>query len=110
MTQKIQGRISQIIDTHHNSIKKNFCIFLEIKEGTLFSMFRKNTNPSFELVSKILEKHRDINPYWLILGEGDMQNPLPSDELPVLKKKLAEMQKEMDYLKKINELLESKKG
>jgi hypothetical protein len=35
-------------------------------------MINKQTDPSFKIVSAILKSFRDINPYWLILGEGEM--------------------------------------
>lgn len=39
--------------------------------------------PSFEMILKILEAFPDVNPGWLIAGEGDMikKAPLLSDEI-----------------------------
>ncbi|BDS10126.1 hypothetical protein [Aureispira anguillae] len=109
MAQGIQNRITQVIDNQYNGVKKNFCEKLGIKQGTLFSMFRKNTNPSFEMIQKILENHRDINPYWLILGEGKVNDTMSTEEVENCQQKLETAQKEIEYLKKINSLLEKQK-
>lgn len=108
MDAEIHDRITKLIDIQYNGSKLLFCKKNEIKEGTFYSMFKKQTNPSFDMIQAILSHHRELNPYWLILGEGDMHNP-PNDELPVLRKKVEDLQKEMDYLKEINELLKLKR-
>ena len=102
----VHDRISQIIDNEYNGVKAEFCKKIGIKEGTLFSMFRKNTNPSFDLIRGILEKNREVDPLWLILGE---ERKVVNEEAEKLKEELERAQQEIAYLKEINELLRGNK-
>ena len=33
---------------------------------------KQGSNPSIDLVSKIIDKYPDLNPYWLLTGKGNM--------------------------------------
>ncbi len=33
---------------------------------------KQGSNPSIDLISKIIEKYPDLNPYWLLTGKGNM--------------------------------------
>lgn len=109
MGETIQERIQQLIDNQYNGVKRKFSQKMKIKETTVFSMFGKNTNPPFELICNIIKIHREINPYWLILGEGKMNDPLPIIDQENCEDKLESANKEIEYLKEINELLRAKK-
>jgi transcriptional regulator with XRE-family HTH domain len=49
-----------------------FAAATEINPATLSNIFSGKTNPSTEVIIKILEKYSDINPDWLLFGKGDM--------------------------------------
>ena len=120
MGQNIQDRMLQIIDNEYNGIKKGFYEEMKISKGTLAAMFSRRSNPSFELIYKILKKHRNINADWLILGEGKMYKSdvamvkesefiYSSNQLDHCKEQLSTAQKEIEYLKDINKLLRGQK-
>lgn len=109
MSTDIHERILQIIDNEYNGVKTDFAKKNDLKKGTVFSMFKKGTNPSFELIASVLNNHREINPYWLILGEGQIADTMPTEKVQNCQQKLLEAKKEIEYLKKINNLLENQK-
>lgn len=44
-------------------------------EGTLSVMFQRGTNPSIELIIKILSKFPQLSANWLLVGIGEMESP-----------------------------------
>ncbi len=89
---------------------------LALDVGVSKSSFSKNkvgSSPNSETIAKIIDKYRNINPMWLLLGEGDMMiikeynaivsNHLIEDPEPVI----IELQKKyiavLEENKKLNE-------
>lgn len=46
-----------------------------ISRATLSKMLKSGTAPSAETLIQILGSHRFVDPYWLLLGEGEMLTP-----------------------------------
>ena len=94
-------RIRKIIDTKKISIKF-FCEQTGINRDTLNQMFRKDSDPRLKLIQKVMLGFPELNPIWLILGEGEMwvsdsgkDDDLAKDVMDI-----------KEQLKKINERLE----
>lgn len=118
MPNPVLKRISQIIDYQYKKNKSSFLKKTGIKDGTFYSMYKNDSYPSYDTIIRVLKAHKKINPYWFILGEGEMelnkieQLELNLDQLKeenkVLREQLQAIEKERDYLKEINELLKKK--
>ena len=67
----VSQRIRKIIDTKKITVKY-FCERVDASRDAVNQMFRKETEPRLKLIENILREFPDINPYWLILGEGEM--------------------------------------
>jgi Helix-turn-helix. len=68
----IQDRILEIIKIKGLN-KNSFSSTTNIQPQTLHHIVSgRRTNPSFEVIHKIISTFSDINPRWFITGEGDM--------------------------------------
>lgn len=108
----IHQRLEQLIKKEHGGSKNKFCQNLDIQPGSFYAMFKKETNPSFDTLNKILDYHPKISVKWLIRGEGEMieeKTDNSKKELENALNELSAVKKEIVYLKEINELLRSKK-
>lgn len=52
--------------------QEKFCVETSFSIDRLKQMFRNQSDPKLELIQRILIYFPDINPYWLILGDGEM--------------------------------------
>lgn len=52
---------------------KYFSETIETPEGTFKSLFQRNSNPTTELIIKILEKYPKLSVNWLLVGVGEME-------------------------------------
>lgn len=64
----MKERILELIAALNLSMR-SFSFRIEMSEGYVRNMSK---NIGVDVVGKILLKFPDVNPYWLILGEGDM--------------------------------------
>lgn len=53
---------------------------IQVPQKTLNSNLKGKTKPSFELMTKILDRYPEISAEWLFRGVGDMYLPEPCDE------------------------------
>jgi DNA-binding XRE family transcriptional regulator len=70
----VQERIQELIK-HLKMNKNSFSISIGIHAQTLHHIISgRRTNPSFEIIEKIVQTYSYINPTWLITGKGSMFN------------------------------------
>lgn len=73
MENAILQRIKTIIDNEGLNIN-SFSNKINVPRTTIKSMFEKNTNPSFDQLSKIIDVFTSYSIEWIIRGKGDMLN------------------------------------
>lgn len=128
MANEIYKRIEIIIEEGFDGVASKFASKIGQAQPTISSMLKRQTDPSAKVICSILE-HTKINPYWLLLGRGEMftsnnetktnvvcedsacygegqsnQNKY-SANIDSLESELASLKKEIAYLKEINSLL-----
>ncbi|MDR0836497.1 MAG: helix-turn-helix domain-containing protein [Tannerella sp.] len=64
-------RVSKIMQVKGLNLTQ-FASATDINPATLSNISSGKTNPSTEVITKILEKFSDINSDWLLLGKGEM--------------------------------------
>ncbi len=106
---EVLKRIIKVVNDKYDGVMAKFCQAMGIKPPSFFSTLKREGDPSYKLLKAIIGKHKEINPYWLMLGEGEMEQVNFSIENQDLKEKLETAEKEIIYLKKINSLLENQK-
>lgn len=106
----IKGRVLQVAELYNVS-KEKFCKEIGVTYGNFKGQALK-TPLNSNAVANILAKYRDINPRWLILGEGDMTDGVNVMEGPPVYgvKNKETCQECRDKEKKIHELLNEKGG
>jgi DNA-binding XRE family transcriptional regulator len=67
----VNHRIS-MIRQHFELSQKQFGEKLGIQSATISHIEKNIHRPNFDVVASILATYREINPYWLLLGEGKM--------------------------------------
>ncbi len=67
----MKERIRQIMNTQHMN-QQAFSAFTGISSASLSSIFNGRTAPTLNHVQAILNKFPQINPMWLLRGEGGM--------------------------------------
>lgn len=69
----INDRVMQIVTQFCNDKKSNFAQMIGVTPSVVGNITgERNGNPSFEVLQKILNAFPEINPEWLILGNGAM--------------------------------------
>lgn len=96
-----------------NLNRQEFAAQLGVSAGVLSHISSGRNNPSLELITSALKVYTDINPEWLLFGEGPMyRNREDRSEKTELIKLVLEMKliNEMNYnvLKEKIELLEQR--
>jgi hypothetical protein len=77
-------RIRQLIDFTGLSVSQ-FADDIEVPRAILSHILGGRNKPSLDVILKVIANYRNINPDWLLLGEGDMlikvaPNTVPSDD------------------------------
>lgn len=72
MASEVGKRIVQIRTSLGFKKQVEFSDFLGIKQATLSAMETGDNDPSLASVRIILQKVRNLNPFWLLNGEGQM--------------------------------------
>jgi transcriptional regulator with XRE-family HTH domain len=67
----MKNRIAEIIETQKLTSQK-FASLIGIQPSAVSHMLSGRNNPSMDVIQKILNTFRTINPDWLILGVGSM--------------------------------------
>jgi len=67
----MEKRIEQLIDAL-GITQTCFASDIGVNTATLSHIMSGRNKPSLELVLKILNKHKNINPDWLLTGNGEM--------------------------------------
>ncbi|MCU0436666.1 MAG: transcriptional regulator [Raineya sp.] len=71
MEETVNERIKRLMD-YKKMNKSSFAKEIKISPQTLQNIVEgRQNNPSFEVISKIVNRFDDINPKWLILGKGE---------------------------------------
>ncbi|HPR57202.1 MAG TPA: helix-turn-helix transcriptional regulator [Bacteroidales bacterium] len=55
--------------------QSEFAKMIGVKDNRLSTIISNNNNPNFEFIQKTMSVYRELNPDWLILGEGTMFRP-----------------------------------
>ena len=83
---EVTKRIGLVI-SHFRLTKTEFADKLELNRSVVSHLFNGRNNPSLPLIKKLLEEFKDVNPTWLLQGEGTMllpeQGALPPTPTPV---------------------------
>lgn len=85
-----------------------FAHYIDYKRSTLHYNLSGHSEPKVVLVEKLLEKVKNLNPYWLILGQGSMLLE-EGKGLPSLVDEADELRME-GQVKLLKELLASKEA
>lgn len=89
-----------------------------VGSGTLGNITgERKSKPGFKVIQAILKKYRNLNPYWLILGEGEMwlsQENAKSDTVEMSKSDIQEirslLREVFERMDKQDELIEELKN
>lgn len=69
----IIDRIKFLIQELNGGKQADFAKALGASPQTISSVVKRGSNPSFNLIQSILATYPQVNPYWLILGKGDVR-------------------------------------
>lgn len=62
----------RILIIRDKTSREKFAVMTEISKNTLVNYEKGENSPPAEYLNRILQKHCDINPTWLLTGEGPM--------------------------------------
>lgn len=71
MQNTVLQRIELIVSFLGVSVRK-FSKEIGVPQTTMSNLFNRGNEPNVTIVSSILERYKEVNPNWLISGEGDM--------------------------------------
>lgn len=71
MIKIMNDRILEILKIKELTALK-FAEIMNVQASSISHITSGRNKPSFDFIAKLLEKFPDINPDWLILGEGEM--------------------------------------
>jgi transcriptional regulator with XRE-family HTH domain len=90
--------------------QKDFATLIGIQPATLSAVIKGPSEPSLSIIRAIVDKVENINPFWLINGDGDMF--LKKGEKLVILKKIETddgyKDKYLKLLEKYSEMMENK--
>lgn len=98
----IVDRIKQIIDYKQISVRK-FCIEIGVSNGFL----DKVKDVGVEKVAKILYTYPEINPEWLVTGNGDMLRQQDLPKLTIDTNRMDELNEMIEMQRKLIKNLEA---
>lgn len=70
----IIDRIKTIMEKESIKSDKEFAEIINIEQKTVWNYLNNRRKPSLEFISKIIAVYPYINLYWLLTGEGNMEN------------------------------------
>ncbi len=68
----IDQRIKYLIALTCEGNQRAFAQKLGAKPQTISNLINRGGSPGFKLIQQIVRQYPQLNPYWLILGEGDL--------------------------------------
>lgn len=95
---ELNKRVLSIMEKHQMS-KSTFATVLEISLPVLTHISSGRNKPGLELIQKLLIKFPNINPDWLILGEGNMYRVKESK--PDFSTEMQEIESIIQYLEAV---------
>jgi chaperonin cofactor prefoldin len=93
-------RIKQFIDYKKISLR-SFELSIEMSNGSFTSQLKNGKTIGVDKLEKILQKYDDLNPDWVLTGNGTMLRELKEDPL-------TQMAEIYEYLKTHTKVLEEK--
>lgn len=100
---EIKERIFDLVKEFGNAGR--FCTAIGYNYQSFKSFeVRENGLPGVELIAKILEYYPDLNPYWLLLGEGE-RFKLKEPESNFLQFKISTLEEKVKLLEENNATL-----
>jgi len=72
-------RIEYLMKTMDLSARQ-FAAQIHVQPGTISNMMGGRNNPSFEVIKRILQRYPQLNPEWLMFGEGEMWRTVPGED------------------------------
>lgn len=101
-----------LIMKHFNLSQRQFALRTGMNPQTFNSMVIRDYELRLSVIASILHAFPDVRTEWFVMGEGEMLRPEKTDEellgekiIPVLKKQIAHLESEIDYLREQNMLL-----
>lgn len=83
MDYSVNERIKNLIESRKESVRA-FSSIIGIPQTTLNSIVLNTRKANVEVIEAIIDKIKNINPFWLINGKGEMYTTTPSDIIPKL--------------------------
>ena len=110
---KIISRLAQYIDYKQLSLN-GFDVSIGTSGGYIGKQIKKQASIGSDIIQKILSVYQDLNPLWLITGEGEMLKGegsppptiIPNLENEMLKKENDMLRQQNDELRKDKEFLQ----
>lgn len=69
----INKRVQYIVDKEYSGNYTKFARAMEVSPVTIFNIISgRKSEPSFGILQKMVASHPDINPMWIMDGQGDM--------------------------------------
>lgn len=59
---------------------RQFAAEIHVQPGTISNMMAGRNNPSLEVMKRIMERYKTLNPEWLIAGRGEMWRTEPGKD------------------------------
>lgn len=91
-------RIKHIIKIKNITIK-DFCDRVDINRDTLGQMFKNDSDPKLPLLQACIREFPELNPMWLLMGEGEMWKDKEEVSLD-LAKDVADIKKKLEVITK----------
>jgi len=104
----VNHRIS-MIRRYFELSQKQFGEKLGIQSATISHIEKNIHRPNFDVIASILAAYREINPYWLLLGEGKMFLDKDDPILIIANKKAPTNSEEVQKLQEALEKAEKEK-
>ena len=106
ITERIRKNISYFYKE-----QKEWAEAFELSTSKANDLARGRQEPKLDILSAIIDKHPDVNPYWLLLGRGEMLDKVVPDEVfkELTKKYIAVLEENRSLNDKYRKLLEKEK-
>jgi len=97
------------IMTHFTISSTRFADEIGVQRSSVSHILSGRNKPSYDFITKILEKYPSINPLWLLTGKGTMisgetEEKGPAAEGPVYRNKSSESKEELIFETKNQEM------
>jgi transcriptional regulator with XRE-family HTH domain len=76
----MKDRLTQLLEKKKIS-PAEFADMIGVQRSNVSHILNGRNNPGFSFIQKVLESFPDLNPRWLIMGEGDIFGQLSNDSI-----------------------------